>query len=436
MVAGHLREERGFFHIVLSYTDENGKRQTPQKSTGLPVKGNKKRAEAMLLEARKTATEALAAAREQKTEAVNSGANSKTGGGMLFTDFMLKWLEIMKPNLELTTYGGYQTIIKHKINPYFTEHCNVTLNELEPMHIQDYYTHELTENHLSVNTVLRYHANIRKALQLAVKLKLIKHNPANSIERPRPVAYRSKHYDEKQIMHLFLLAKDHWLLFAIVMGAFYGLRRGEIVGLKKDAINFEKKTIAIKHTVTETSVDGKHIIIEKDRPKTKKSFRTLPLVKPVEFFVRGLMEYHEQNRKVCGKSYCTQYLDYLYRDELGHRITPDALTRKFPLFLEEHGLPRIRLHELRHSCANLLYAKKVSLKEIQGWLGHSTIATTANIYLDFDYNNKIDSANSIIGVFGFNQEEAPQTAKAAEIGAFSMVPLAGLEPARELPVRF
>ena len=49
MVAGHLREKRGYYHIVLSYTDENGKRQTPSKSTGLPVKGNKKRAEAMLL---------------------------------------------------------------------------------------------------------------------------------------------------------------------------------------------------------------------------------------------------------------------------------------------------------------------------------------------------------------------------------------------------
>lgn len=54
MVAGHLREKRGYYHIVLSYTDENGKRQTPSKSTGLPVKGNKKRAEAMLQEARRT----------------------------------------------------------------------------------------------------------------------------------------------------------------------------------------------------------------------------------------------------------------------------------------------------------------------------------------------------------------------------------------------
>ena len=53
MVAGHLREKNGYYHIVLSYTDENGKRQTPSKSTGLLTKGNKKRAEAMLVEARK-----------------------------------------------------------------------------------------------------------------------------------------------------------------------------------------------------------------------------------------------------------------------------------------------------------------------------------------------------------------------------------------------
>lgn len=91
MVAGHLREKRGYYHIVLSYTDENGKRQTPSKSTGLPVKGNKKRAEAMLQEARRT-MEAELQLRQMEREK----GYTDNPADILFTRFLLDWLEMMK----------------------------------------------------------------------------------------------------------------------------------------------------------------------------------------------------------------------------------------------------------------------------------------------------------------------------------------------------
>ena len=80
-------------------------------------------------------------------------------------------------------------------------------------------------------------------------------------------------------------------------------------------------------------------------------------------------------------------------DELGERMRANYLTSAFPKFLEDHGLRRMRFQDLRHSCASLLLANGVPMKQIQEWLGHSDIGTTANIYSHLDYKSKITSAN-------------------------------------------
>ena len=130
MVAGHLREKNGYYHMVLSYTDENGKRKTPSKSTGLPVKGNKKRAEAMLTEARK--------AKEAELQRILNAKENSNGDQsiILFADFLADWLEMMRNSVEVTTYAGYAVTIKNKIIPYFKEHHpGILLCEITPKHI-------------------------------------------------------------------------------------------------------------------------------------------------------------------------------------------------------------------------------------------------------------------------------------------------------------
>jgi len=96
---------------------------------------------------------------------------------------------------------------------------------------------------------------------------------------------------------------------------------------------------------------------------------------------------------ICGKSYNKADSDYIYTDSLGNRIKPNYLTSAFPEFIVKNGFKRMRFHDLRHSCASLLLANGVSLKEIQEWLGHSDFAITANIYAHLEFDSKLKSAD-------------------------------------------
>ena len=399
MVAGHLREKRGIYHMILSYTNENGERVTPTKSTGLPVKGNKKRAEAMLNDWRKSEEIAL-----KKRKANGSLKKLDPNQEILFTKFMLDWLEMMKNSVEVTTYASYAQAIKSKINPYFDARFpTLTLSQITPKHIQDYYTWEMTENDVSANTVIHRHANIRKALQYAFKTGLIDINPADRIERPKKVKYVGSTYNDQELEQLFAVTKGDLIELPVMLAAFYGLRRSEVLGLKWDAIDFEKKTITIKHTVTQTTLDGKSVIIEKDRTKTKSSYRTLPLVKPFEDALLRKKAEQAENRRLCGKCYDKSHLDYINVNEMGKLISPGFLTQHFQLVLERNGMKKIRFHDLRHSCASLLYSNGVALKDIQEWLGHSDISTTSNIYTHLDYSSKVASANAILSLLDSTQ---------------------------------
>ena len=98
---------------------------------------------------------------------------------------------------------------------------------------------------------------------------------------------------------------------------------------------------------------------------------------------------------VCGNCYNYDYDGYVFVNELGERMRPNYLTEYFPKYIAKHGMPKMRFHDLRHSCASLLLANGVPLKQIQEWLGHSDFSTTANIYAHLDYRSKISSAQAM-----------------------------------------
>ena len=156
------------------------------------------------------------------------------------------------------------------------------MSEVTAKHIQDYYTHEMLDNKLSANTIKHRHANIHKALQYAYTNDLIPENPANKVSLPKVKKYMGNYYNATQLEQMFELFKNDPAGFGVITASFYGLRRSEIVGLKWDAIDFERKTITIRHTVTEVTLEGKTELIISDSTKTQSSYRTLPLVAPFE----------------------------------------------------------------------------------------------------------------------------------------------------------
>ena len=248
---------------------------------------------------------------------------------------------------------------------------------------------------MSPGTVIHYHANIHKALKYAVKMDLIPFNLADKVERPKKQRYIADYYRQEELERLLEASKDHPYSLLIQMTAFYGLRRSEALGLKWDAIDFERDTITIKHIVTNAKIDGKCEIVCADRAKTKSSLRSLPLIGSFREYFMQVKEAQELNKQVCGNCYNYEYDGFVFVDELGERMRVEYLTNAFPKFLESHGLRRMRFHDLRHSCASLLLANGVPLKHIQEWLGHSDFTTTANIYAHLDYKSKITSAQAM-----------------------------------------
>lgn len=391
MVAGHLQEKNGMFYVVLNYRDENGKRKTPWISTNLPVKGNKKRAENFMMDVRRNFVPPNVQRIEER-EAMQKG-------DILFTDFLLKWLRVAKSTVKLTTYASYEMMATRIIIPYF-ETLNIKLKELTTEDIQEFYSAQLER--VSANTVIHYHAVIHRALKYAVKIKTIQSNPAVNVERPRKEKFIGSFYDKKEINTLFDIIQGHPLEVAIKLAAFYGLRREEIIGLKWTAIDFENNTLTIQHTVTECNLDGKHIEVASDTAKTDSSLRTMPLVTNFREMLLAKKEKQEHYRKLCGRSYCKEYLDYIFVNEMGERWKPRYLSDGFKRILEQNGLRRIRFHDLRHTCASLLLANNVPMKKIQEWLGHSEFSTTANIYAHLDYQSKISSTEAMLTGLGMN----------------------------------
>lgn len=347
MVSGHLQIKKGYYYVVLSYYDNRNKRHVKYVSTGLPEKGNKRKAEA-----------ALARVRSEFEPPQEVG---ELTSDMPFADYLLEWLDIVKVRVKATTYSSYEAMVKSTLEPYFRKK-GYTLQGLEARHIQQFYTEKLKT--VKPSSVIHYHAVIHQALKYAMKTDLVTQNVAMKVDRPKRNDYQPVFLDAEELQRLFQVVKGTRLELPVLVAAFYGLRRGEVCGLKWDAIDFERGTITIKHTVTSIQVDGKTKMYAQDSAKTKSSMRTLPLVGSFAEYFKEVKAAQELNKQVCGNCYNYEYDGYVFVDELGDLMKPDYLTAYFPQYIQKHGLKRMRFHDLRHPYVKPTTKKFITFFEV------------------------------------------------------------------------
>lgn len=383
IMTGSLQIKNSKYYAVLNLTDTNGKRKQKWISSGLDVKGNKKKADKFLRD------------KIQEYELQENIIPSE----ILFSDYISKWLEKSKLRLDTITYQGYSSIAKLHIIPYFKEK-RIKLNNLNRSDIQEYVDIKSVSGKirgsggLSPKSIHTHMIIIQQVLKEAVKSNLLLNNPYQYISLPKIPKHTANFYSYNDLQILFDTIKDEPLYPLIFFTVVFGLRRSEVLGLKWDSIDFERGLITIKHTVVRYNN-----IVEKDKTKTEASYRSYPLIDEVKTILLHLIEKENEYKQLFGKEYIKN--DYIFKWENGKPFAPDYITSKFEKLLKKNGLRKIRFHDLRHSCASLLVAKGFQLKDIQEWLGHADIQTTANIYAHLDVERKNKIADSMAKSFNF-----------------------------------
>lgn len=290
------------------------------------------------------------------------------------------WMDsYVKYNCEETTAYGYRNVIyNHMIPALGTK----PVQELQPLDIQRYYKELQDTKNMSPNTVYRHHAVLRKMLDFSLKQQLVYRNVADAVSLPKKRKSIGQAYTKDQLKLLFDKVKGMELELPVLLAGYLGLRRSEITGLKWDCVDFEKRVIRIEEVRTSA---GKESVIK--APKTEKSKRVLHMADELYNLLMKHQMHQKAQKEALGTYY--DYTGYVVVRENGKPARVNTVTEQFKAFLEKHELPLIRLHDLRHTFASVLYDAGLDLKAISEALGHSEIGTTSRIYTHvFDKTHK------------------------------------------------
>lgn len=293
-----------------------------------------------------------------------------------FGEYLDFWKEKTFGNLEVTTKEGYiQKIDKH-IKPYLG---NIFLENLKPLHLQNFYYEKLQnsklngEGGLSERTVLALHRIIHSALSQVVKWEFIVRNVAEAVEPPKAKKYQANFLNDKQTEELIRKAQNTDIYIPIMLAIYTGARRGEVLGLNWDNVDLEKGIIKIVDNLC-TTQNG--LIIKQS--KTNSGIRTIAISTSLVKILKKHKLDQMKNKIRLGANYCDNNMVCCYED--GHLFNPKRFSAKFNEFLEKNDLPIVRFHDLRHSHASLLVKMGVQPKEISARLGHSNIGITMDLY--------------------------------------------------------
>ena len=371
-MTGSIQIKAGYYYMVLNFKDKAGRRKPKWISTGLSVKGNKRRAEDML---RRTLAEYADTEYIEPTK-------------MLFSRFLWDCLEIHRSQIQVSTYDGYRHMLEKHIKPYF-DSKKITLHDLKPVDIQQYYTYCVNEKGLSPNTVQKHHQYIHKCLEMAVRNKYVRENVSDYADRPKRIYTERAFLEVDDMKRLLEAVKGEKIETAVILASYFGLRRSEVLGLRWDDVDFENGIVRIRIKCIRTKDDeGRMTTHITDDLKTQSSYREFPLCEAVTKHLREHMERIADNRSFFGSEYCFEHKDFICVDEHGRLIKPDYLSSRFSEIAHRLGFDNISFHCLRHSCGSMLLHLGFDIKQIQIWLGHSSYQTTANIYSHVYHDSK------------------------------------------------
>ena len=362
-VTGSLQEKNGKYYAVLNLKDKDGVRRQKWINTGFPIKGNKKKAECFL---------------QQQIAAYNKEEENRTDN-ILFSDYLEDWLGKIKGTIRPNSYRSYEGNMRNHVIPYFKEK-GYLLSEISPVILEEYYQKKKKES-LSVTTIRHHRENISKAFNDAIHGRILNGNPVQTSKLPRGKKFHPNFLTPGELDRLMLVIKGSVIELPVKLCTFYGFRRSEVLGLKWEQVNFERKTITVCETLQQFP-GGDYT----DDPKTDESHRTLPMDEQVLTILLEQKKQQELYASVMGNSYVNSGYVCTWPD--GRVISPNYLTRTFHNMLKDSHLPDVRLHDLRHSTASNLLQNGASLPAVASWVGHSSPETTLRFYAHANMDDK------------------------------------------------
>jgi len=325
-------------------------------------------------------------------------------------DTIKGWLEQRRGSKSASTIAGDQ-YAANDVMLYFGEICPVKTIDLTSAMVERYINwercrrrpeyvgeHKKTSKYSDgsgvENTIKHRTTLLRSVLNYAKREGIVDRNVASirdsNVDLPSPQQHEFDVLsieEAKQLIQM-LEGEELWFKVAVVLALFLGLRRSEIVGLRIYDIDLEKGILKVTHTVTQQTIDGKNTIVSKPFTKNRRP-KIFRLTEPLTGLLKKLIDEHHENEKLFGENYNREWNDYLFRYPDGKLVHPNTLTNTFTKHVKRNGFKNIRLHDLRHSCASILFENGTDLLTIQEVLGHQQLTTTIS------YTHKISEKKSM-----------------------------------------